>query len=90
MAQRRRPKKQVVSQEAKRQVRQGSVILSRRNVLLLVAGLIVILAGYLLLGRGSITAAPVLLVVGYCVIIPLSIVLWTRKSDDKQRSGTGE
>lgn len=90
MVQRRRPRKQVVSAGEKRPVRQGSVILDRRNVLLLVAGIVVILAGYLLLGRGSVTAAPLLLVIGYCVIVPLSIVLWTRKSDDRQRTGTGE
>ena len=48
------------------------------------------LAGYLLLRTGSITAAPLLLVVGYCVMVPLSIVLWARKSGSKEGSETGE
>ena len=73
-----------------RQARRGALVFRRPNVLLLVAGIIVILVGYLLLGRGSISAAPILLVLGYCVIVPLSIVLWTRKPNDKPQSGTGE
>ncbi len=32
-------------------------------------------AGYLLLARGSTTAAPILLVVGYCVLLPLGFIL---------------
>ena len=72
------------------QPRHGTLVLRRPNVLLLVAGMIVILLGYFLLSRGSISAAPILLVVGYCVIVPISIVLRTRKPDDKPQSGTGE
>jgi len=70
--------------------RRGKLVFQRSNVLLLVAGIIVILLGYILLGRGSMSAAPILLVLGYCVIVPLSIVLWTRRPDDRRQSGTGE
>jgi hypothetical protein len=56
----------------------------------MVAGVVVILVGYLLLGRGSITAAPLLLVIGYCVMVPLAIVLWTKKPEDRQQSKMGE
>ncbi len=69
--------------------RKNQVILGQRNVLLLMAGIIVVTIGYLLLGKGSITAAPVLLVVGYCVMIPLSIILWVRQPE-KKRTGSGE
>jgi uncharacterized membrane protein len=75
---------------------QGSMVFGKRNVLLLVAGILVVIIGYLFLGTGSITAAPILLVLGYCVIIPLSIVLWVKKPDQPKRpddttpSGTGE
>ena len=75
---------------AKRRVREGTMVLGRRNVLLLVAGIIVIIIGYFLLGQGSITAAPILLVVGYCVIIPLSIILWVKRTEDKSQLKTGE
>jgi uncharacterized membrane protein len=85
-------KKPVVKEEAPH----GSLLLGRRNVLMLVAGIVVVVIGYLLLGKGSITAAPVLLVLGYCVIIPLSIILWVKKPDggkkpdDSTSPGTGE
>ncbi len=45
------------------------------NFILLVAGLAAIVVGYQLLSRGSTTAAPLLLVLGYAVLIPLGIIL---------------
>ncbi|OGF97799.1 MAG: hypothetical protein A2Z06_00675 [Candidatus Glassbacteria bacterium RBG_16_58_8] len=48
---------------------------TRKNYILLAAGLALITAGYLLLARGSITLAPILLILGYCVIIPIAIVI---------------
>ena len=39
------------------------------------AGLIVLVLGYFLLAQGSITAAPMLLVLGYVVLIPLALIL---------------
>jgi hypothetical protein len=35
----------------------------------------VLVAGYWLLAQGSTTAAPVLLVLGYCVLLPLGVIL---------------
>jgi hypothetical protein len=37
-------------------------------------GILAILAGFFLLSRGSITAAPLLLVAGYAVLVPLAII----------------
>lgn len=42
-------------------------------------GLLVIILGYISLSSGSITLAPILLVLGYCVIIPISILIRDRK-----------
>ncbi len=47
----------------------------RRNYILFGVGIFFILLGYLLLSRNSITLAPILLVAGYCVILPLAIVV---------------
>jgi hypothetical protein len=47
----------------------------RRNVALISAGLLAILVGYILLSQGDVTAAPLLLVAGYCVLIPLAFIL---------------
>jgi len=46
-----------------------------RNYILFGIGLFVIVAGYISLSAGSITLAPILLVLGYCVLIPISIII---------------
>jgi hypothetical protein len=59
---------------------------TRKNWLLFGVGLLVIAAGYGLLrvppvdGFLSLTVAPILLVVGYCVLIPAAILV--REGDD--------
>lgn len=45
------------------------------NAVLLLAGLIAIVIGYVLLARGSTVAAPLLLVLGYALLVPLGIIL---------------
>ena len=47
----------------------------RRNVILISAGLAAVALGYLLLSQGDVTAAPLLLVTGYCILIPLAFIL---------------
>jgi hypothetical protein len=47
----------------------------RKNVGLFGLGLGSVILGYVLLSQGSVTAAPVLLVAGYCVLIPLAFIL---------------
>ena len=53
----------------------GSLRFSAINAILLAAGFASIVAGYVLLAQGSNVAAPVLLVLGYAVLIPLGIIL---------------
>lgn len=45
------------------------------NGILAVAGILAVTLGYVLLSQGSITAAPLLLVLGYVVLLPLAIIL---------------
>ena len=47
----------------------------RRNVALLAAALLCLAAGYVLLSKGDTTVAPILLVLGYCVLFPLGLAL---------------
>ena len=47
---------------------------TRVNLWFALGGLAAIVAGYYLLGQGSITLAPVLLVLGYVVLLPLAII----------------
>lgn len=46
-----------------------------RNYIIFGVGLVIIIIGYILLAQGSITAAPLLLVLGYCVIMPAAILV---------------
>ena len=46
-----------------------------RNWLFLTAAAVSLATGYWLLDRGSTTAAPILLVLGYCVFIPVGLAL---------------
>jgi len=47
----------------------------RWNSLLLVLGVLVLAGGYKSLAGGSLTLAPVLLVAGYCGLIPASLLV---------------
>jgi hypothetical protein len=46
-----------------------------RNVILLGAAIVSLIAGYVWLAAGSTTGAAALLVLGYCVLFPLGIAL---------------
>jgi len=52
-----------------------SLKFSAINGILLAAGLAAIVGGYVLLAGGSTVGAPLLLVLGYAVLIPLGIIL---------------
>ena len=45
----------------------------KKNFILLAAAALSLAAGYWLLSRGSTTAAPILLVLGYCVFFPVGL-----------------
>jgi len=49
------------------------------NGVILGLGIMVLVAGYVALSRGSTTLAPALLVLGYCGLIPASL-LWRGRS----------
>ncbi len=50
-------------------------LLARRNLLILAAAVLVLVAGYVTLMAGHPSAAAVILVLGYCVLFPLGIAL---------------
>jgi hypothetical protein len=55
---------------------------TKENYILMGAALAAIIFGYILLGSGSITMAPILLVLGYCVLFPVGIIWGGRKRKD--------
>jgi hypothetical protein len=64
-------------------------LLGRRNVALLVVGAVVVLFGYILLDRGSVVLAPLLLSAGYVVLIPAGLLLGFRDGR-RDRADEGE
>ena len=62
----------------------GDLRFGTKNYAALGAALVSIVIGFLLLSRGSITAAPVLLVLGYCVLVPYGLAA------GRQRAPGGE
>lgn len=58
---------------------------TRENAVILLVGLAVVVAGYAALSKGpwnsfwSLTLAPILLVLGYCVIIPVGLIYQKKK-----------
>lgn len=63
-------------------------LFTRKNWTIFAAGLITIVIGYLLLsvppadGFLSLTLAPILLVLGYCVLIPAAILIKDRPGEE--------
>jgi len=49
--------------------------LSRKNYAIMGGGLVTIIAGFITLASGSITLAPILMVLGYCVLIPVGLLV---------------
>ena len=56
----------------------------RKNYIVFGIALIVIIIGYLALSQDDITFAPILLVVGYCVLIPIAIMIKGKRESDSQ------
>jgi hypothetical protein len=68
------------------------LVLGRTSYLLLAGGAASVVAGFLLLAARDITLAPILLVLGYCFLVPAGL-LWRglpRMSDRPGRDTAGE
>ena len=85
------------SSAARRALRRGTpqyqtrLVLQKRNYLLLGAGAVSVVLGFVLLSNKEISLAPALLVLGYCVLIPAGF-LWEHvpgKSSGQGRPGPG-
>ena len=72
----------VVKKRSQRQKKfgEGNIPLARENYMIMGLGLVVIVAGYVAMLEGSIegvlplVVSPILLVIGYCIIVPLGIL----------------
>lgn len=70
----------------------GDLPFTRKNWSLAIVGLAAIVLGYVFLrippaeGFLSLTLAPVLLVVGYCVLIPMAILVRDQPTDEEDEA----
>jgi hypothetical protein len=49
--------------------------LKKKNYAIMGVGIVTIVVGFITLASGSITLAPILLVLGYCVLIPVGLLV---------------
>lgn len=67
---------------------------TKRNVQFLIAGVVTILIGYLCLAQPpvngflSLTLAPILLVIGYCVLVPIGLLIGGKKEPEGEPEQT--
>jgi uncharacterized membrane protein len=54
-------------------------LIGLKNLVVIIAGLVLIAVGFYSLAKGSITLAPILLVAGYCVAIPVGLIMGVRR-----------
>ena len=55
------------------------------NMILLIAGIVLTIAGYAIMRTGDTTISIIILVITYLVIFPLSIMLGFKKQDNKDQ-----
>ena len=61
-----------------------------RNLIVLIVGVVLVGVGFIYLARGSITLAPLLLVAGYCVVIPVGIMIGASRDGRQSGPARGE
>jgi len=57
-------------------------VFKKINLLFLILGLLVCLAGYIIMSTGDKTTSPILLVIAYAVIFPVSILIGTKQKSE--------
>lgn len=60
----------------------GAAPFTMINYVLFAVGLLDIVLGWFLLRGGHITVAPIMLIIGYCLIIPMAIIYRRKKPEN--------
>lgn len=61
-----------------------------RNYMVFGAAMLTIILGYIALGKGSITLAPILLVLGYCVLVPVALIIKGKPDEEKPETSESQ
>lgn len=75
-------KKAAAPSEEKGEDTGGAAPFTLINYVLFAVGLLDIVLGWFLLRGGRITVAPIMLILGYCVIIPMAIILRRKQPEN--------
>lgn len=68
-------------------------IFSGKQIAVFLIGILLIVTGYILLAQGpvdnplSLSVAPFLLIGGYCIVIPVALILKDKAPDTSKKSG---
>jgi len=66
-------------------VKESAVLpFGKKNYLTFVIGLVAIVAGFIFLASGDTVFAPILLVAGYCVVIPVAILMGGKEEEGQK------
>ena len=58
-------------------------VFNKTNIILLVIAIITTIAGYIIMGTGDKTISPILLIIAYVILFPVSIIIGTKKKNRK-------
>ncbi len=75
--------KKTSARKNKKTVVHEQLAFSKRNYIGFAIGLIMIVVGYISLSKGSMTLAPILLVLGYCVVVAIAIITFDKQDKEK-------
>ncbi|MCB0727013.1 MAG: hypothetical protein R3A12_19850 [Ignavibacteria bacterium] len=77
----------IKARKTKRELSHLHFALTSKNYMIIASGIVLIILGYILMSENSVDGflptivAPILLIIGYCVIVPIGI-LYSAKSED--------
>ena len=71
----RKPARPQPAKPAPKKPLRPMINLRKKNYAIMGAGIVTIVIGFITLASGSITLAPILLVLGYCVLIPVGLLV---------------
>jgi hypothetical protein len=61
-----------------------------RNLIIIAIGVLLITLGFVTLAAGSMTLAPALLIAGYCIVVPLGLIIGVRREGRHRGGSQGE
>jgi len=58
-------------------------VFNKTNVIVLIIAIVTTIIGYIIMGTGDKTISPILLIIAYVILFPVSIIIGTKKKEKK-------